>query len=227
MFKSKIRPVIIPQFEHGRLAGTLASLWGNQNFERPVLNFDSFVQGVTFHDWHYGVVDNLEIGGSNEEAWLELVRKGVDYWFTDPNTDIIVKLHIKRLLSSQVSTARESLMDQIERRIAVRLPETSFSREQFEWADRITKFCDRLAFDFSFEEPIKASLLVFADQQASKEANITYEIKAEGQIQISPWPFTVNAFSGFIIGYNELFFPEILRPQLIHFHCEKSIDVSE
>jgi hypothetical protein len=29
MFKSKTRPTVIPQYEHGRLAGTLAAMWGN------------------------------------------------------------------------------------------------------------------------------------------------------------------------------------------------------
>lgn len=62
MFKSKIRSIIIPQYEHGRLAGTVASLWGNDDFARPVIDFASFVQGVALHDWHYGPIDNLPIG---------------------------------------------------------------------------------------------------------------------------------------------------------------------
>ena len=221
MFKSKMRPIIIPQYEHGRLAGTFASLWGNQAFKRPVIDSDSFVKGVTFHDWHYEVIDNLAIGESKEEDWLELVQKGVDYWFDDPVTDIVVKLHIKRLLSSQVSAARESLMDQIEDRIAVQLTKTNFFREQFERIDRITKFCDQRAFDFCFEAPMKATLAVFADETASKETNIEYEIKPQGLIEISPWPFLANAFGGFVIGYHQQGYPETLKPEMINFHCKK------
>jgi hypothetical protein len=221
VFKSKIRPIVIPQYEHGRLAGTFASLWGNQDIKRPLINFDSFVQGVTFHDWHYGVIDHLAIGESAEEDWLEIVQKGIDYWFDDPITDIIVKLHIRRLLSSQVSADRQSLIDQIEDRIAVRLPQTAVSREQFERIDRITKFCDQLAFDFCFEAPMKATLPVFTDQNASKETYIAYEIKPEGQIEISPWPFSVSGFGGFIIGYQQQNYPEILKPEMIHYHCKK------
>ncbi len=33
MFRSKVHQMVIPQYEHGRLAGTFASLWGNQDFE--------------------------------------------------------------------------------------------------------------------------------------------------------------------------------------------------
>ena len=112
-------------------------------------------------------------------------------------------------------------MDLIEDRIAVRLPQTHFSREQFEKIDRITKFCDQLAFDFCFEAPMKVTLPVFADEKASKATNIEYEIKPEGQISITPWPFSVNAFGGFIIGYDQQCYPETLKPQIIQFHCKK------
>ena len=33
MVKSKVRRMVIPQYEHGRLAGTFAWLWGNHDFE--------------------------------------------------------------------------------------------------------------------------------------------------------------------------------------------------
>ena len=221
MFRSKTRSIIIPQYEHGRLAGIFASLWGNQDFRRPVIDFDAFIQGVTFHDWHYGVIDNLAIGESTEEDWLEVVRRGVDFWFDDPITDIVVKLHIKRLLGGQDTTARNALIDQIEARISSRLPETPFTLKQFEWADRITKFCDQVAFDFCVEAPMKASHVVFEDEKASKETNIAFEIKPEGQIEISPWPFSVKAFSGFMIGYQQQGYPETLIPEIIHYHCEK------
>ena len=53
MFKSKLRPITIPQAEHGKLAGTLALLWGNAQIERPAIDFASFVMGVGLHDRGY------------------------------------------------------------------------------------------------------------------------------------------------------------------------------
>jgi hypothetical protein len=50
MFKSKQRPIAIPQWEHQKLAGTLALLWGNADFERPLVAFESFLVGVGLHD---------------------------------------------------------------------------------------------------------------------------------------------------------------------------------
>jgi hypothetical protein len=63
MFTSKQRPIVIPQWEHQKLAGTLALLWGNAEFERPPVPFESFLTGVGLHDRAYGPFDNLPIGG--------------------------------------------------------------------------------------------------------------------------------------------------------------------
>ena len=108
MFKSKVRPIVISQYEHGRLAGTLAAMWGNDDFDKPVIDFTSFVWGVTLHDWHYGVVDNVPIGEANEADWLAMVRKGVDHWFDDPITDIVTKLHMRRLLAGATPLKQRS-----------------------------------------------------------------------------------------------------------------------
>ena len=59
MFQSKIHPLVVPQHEHSRMAGTLAALWGNTSFDGPPILLDSFVKGVTFHDRGYGTFDNL------------------------------------------------------------------------------------------------------------------------------------------------------------------------
>ena len=72
MFKSKQRSIVIPQWEHQKLAGTLALLWGNAEFERPPVPFESFLIGIGLHDRAYGPLDNLPIGGIPEEDWLAL-----------------------------------------------------------------------------------------------------------------------------------------------------------
>ena len=217
MFRSKTRPVIIPQYEHGRLAGTFASLWGNRDFQRPAIDFEAFVQGVAFHDWHYGVVDNFGIGELTEAEWLEIVRKGVAYRFDDPIVDIVAKLHMRRLLGGRDAAVIAELIDRIDIRIAERLPQTNYQREQFEWADRITNCCDMLAFDFSFEQPVKGSLAVFADEKAVEDTTITYEIRPDGEIAVAPWPFCVDAIRGVMIGYHAEDYPGTLKPEIISF----------
>lgn len=217
MFKSKVRSIVVPQSEHGRLSGTLAAMWGNDNFDKPAVDFTSFVRGVALHDWHYGVIDNLPISEASENDWLKTTRRGVEYWFDDPITDIVVKLHIKRLVSGQNTPERKGLINRIELRISERLPQTHFSREQFEWADKITRFCDHLAFDFSFEEPIEHTVSVYSKTTTNKKTPLTYKIKPGGKIEVAPWPFSVDTFSGIIIGYQQADYPETLTPEVVRF----------
>jgi hypothetical protein len=47
-------------------------LWGNADFVRPSVPFDSFVMGIGLHDRAYGPLDNLPIGELPEEEWLAL-----------------------------------------------------------------------------------------------------------------------------------------------------------
>ena len=226
MFKSKVRSIIIPQYEHGRLAGAFASLWDNDDFDKPDIDCAAFVQGVALHDWHYGVVDDLAIGEANEADWLEMVRKGVEYQFADPVTDIVAKLHIKRLLSGQKTPETDALISRIEFRINECLPLTGFSRQQFEWADKITPFCDQLAFDFSFEVPTEAEYAVYAKLNTNQETSISYKIKPGGEVEIALWPFSVDEFSGIIIGYQQAGYPDMLTPEIVHFHvCRRVVKI--
>jgi hypothetical protein len=194
MFKSKVRPINIPQY-----------------------------QGVTLHDWHYGLVDNLPIREAREADWLKMTRKGVEQWFDDPITDMVTKLHLRRLLKGRKSSEAEELIRLIESRIVKRLPQTRFSREQFEWADKITKFCDDLAFDFSFEKPVEKSLLICTEANSSKETPLTYAIRSDGEVRVAPWPFSLPSFSGLIIGYERGWYPDRLQPKVLPYRCQPGI----
>jgi hypothetical protein len=217
MFHSKVRPIIIPQYEHGRLAGILAQHWGNGQFDRPVMNFASFVQGVALHDWHYGFGDNLSIDGADEAEWLTLARRGVALRLDDPITDIVAKLHLRRLLSYNDSPERRMMMARIDDYVVNRLPETGYSRAAFNWADKITRFCDNVAFHFSFEAPCKRTTMVGTRVDEGPETAVSYQIKTNGEVIISPWPFAVPFISGNIMGYQADGYPEVLRPLVVQF----------
>lgn len=215
MFHSKTRPIIIPQYEHGRFAGILAQHWGNEQFARPAMNFAAFAQGVSLHDWHYGFGDNLPIGGANEAAWLVLARQGVALRFDDPITDIVAKLHLRRLLSYAATPERQAMIAQIDDYVNGRLPETGHSRAQFDWADKITRFCDDVAFDFSFEAPLEQTVMVGNEAGKETETAVTYQLKTEGRVLVAPWPFAVPFLSGSILGYQAEGYPDRLRPLVI------------
>ena len=67
MFKSRSRPIVIPQSEHLRLVGTLARLWGNDDFDLPPVERNSMIAGMALHDRGYSQLDNSAIGEMSEE----------------------------------------------------------------------------------------------------------------------------------------------------------------
>jgi len=58
VFRSKGRPIVIQQYEHGRLAGTMASFWGNQEFERLLVDFGAF----SAHEFQGIIIGYCQIG---------------------------------------------------------------------------------------------------------------------------------------------------------------------
>lgn len=216
MFESKIHPLIIPQHEHGRMAGMLAAIWGNRDFDWPVIPPASFVKGVTFHDRGYGTFDDLPIGGIDEADWLAVTEKGIGQRFDDPCADIVALLHLKRLLSSHQSKDRQRLIDQAEVRITGRLPETGFALAAFTWADRITNLCDMIAFDFAFGSPNQATRSVYPRLKSEDEIEISYTLDEKGTIVVQPWPFSLSEYQGFIVGYQREGYPERLEPEILN-----------
>ena len=220
MFISKVRPIVIPQYEHGRLAGLLAQQWGNEQFDRPTMDFASFVQGVALHDWHYGFGDNLPILESSEAEWVAMTRRGLDIQLADPIADIVMKLHLRRLCTYHRTPERKALIDKFDEAVAARLPKTGHTRSEFDWADRITRFCDNVAFQFSFEAVGEWTEGVFTQVGDEGETAVTYHIQSQGQIIIDPWPFTIPAISGMIIGYQRTGYPEQMHPSMLPFQVK-------
>jgi hypothetical protein len=225
MFTSKVRPVVFPQYEHGRLAGTVARAWGNDFFDRPALDFDAFVAGVTLHDWGYGILDNLPIGAAPEEEWLVIIRNNVEKRFDHPTTDIIVKLHLRRLLSMHASPEREALIAEIDERIADRLKGSEASFDEYQRADKITQFCDMLSFSFCFELPGQRTYEVFARRGSAETTNITFEIKAGGEVRVDPWPFSVPILSGVTYAFERQGYPNTLNPLVVPYQIKRSQSV--
>ena len=207
-----------PRFsQHGRLSGVLASLWGNESFDRPVLDFGSFVEGVILHDWNYGLIDTLPIMEAGEEEWLAMAARGVHHTFENPITDIVVKLHLKRLLNSHDYPERQKLARMVDQQVTNRLLQTDFTLADFEWADKITRFCDMVAFDFSFERPTTETIKLYAQRGADQMTPVTYQIRPNGKIHIDPWPFSEPCYSGFILGYQREGYPDNLCPVIVEF----------
>ena len=222
MFISKLRPIAIPQWEHQKLAGTLALLWGNADFERSPVPFESFLTGIGLHDRAYGPLDNLPIGGILEEEWLALTRSGFEMTWADPVADLITKLHLKRLASYGSAPARQALTAEMAQAIQAQVDLHGLDATLFERIDRSTNLCDRIAFDFCFEAPAEGEVRIFPRNDRDEEVAVGYRIE-DGTIRVDPWPFGVDSHSGYLVGYQLEGYPAVLEPVMLPYRLVRSI----
>jgi hypothetical protein len=221
MFKSKIRPIVITQAEHARLSGMLASLWGNADFDRPPLDFASFVLGVTFHDRGYGTIDNKPIGGVPREVWAQTQRDGILASVDDPVANIVTLMHIRRLLTYPGTDETAPLMQLADEHIQAALRHTEHDFDAFKWTDAITRWCDDVTFGFAFESRGRSETKVYPRRGVFEAQPVAFDLRDEGVIAVDPWPFAVESYQGYIIGYELDGYPERLEPVLVPFELRK------
>ena len=214
MFISKRRPITISQAEHQKLAGTLAMFWGNDQFGLPPIAFESFHTGIALHDRVYGVLDNLPIGAISESEWIALTWRGFDMTWDDPLADLIAKRHLQRLMSYGNSEERQQGARTMAATIAALVAQHGLDAALFDRIDRITDLCDRIAFDFCFEEPAQGSVKVFPRNDQPEEIAISYHVDG-AHIHIAPWPLRVEALEGYLVAYQLDGYPERLEPVLV------------
>ena len=185
MFRSKRRPVVYSQAEHARLAGAIAAAWRPEDVPLP---FDSFVRGVTLHDRGYGELDDDPIGGGmSDERWTEIQTRGFRMRSGDDVTDLVVALHIRRLIGDE---AEHPLAREIDAALGD-VPEAARA------ADRITELCDRVSFAFCFEEPASG-------------AGFTYD--GDETVVLDPWPLAVPELRCVVGGFAADGYPGRLEP---------------
>ena len=220
MFKSKLRPIVIPQTEHGKLAGALAFLWGNAQFDQPTIDFSSFVTGVELHDRGYGFMDTAPLLETSEETWLQLTRHGFYLPMADPSADLIVKLHLKRLTSYDKTAPRQTFLAEMTHVIENQIAQHHLDREEFQRIDRITNFCDSLSFNFCFEQPAQGTVNVFPKNDSATPIPLNYAINA-GEIIIDPWPLAVESYTGYLVGYQSQGYPTMPAPVMVPYRITK------
>ena len=220
MFKSRRRPIVTPQSEHLRLVGTLAMLWGNDDFDIPPIEQASMIAGMGLHDRGYGFLDNSPIGGMSEEEWNGIARRGFYMQYSDVTADTIAKYHVRRLASHNDSAERKAMAAEFSQVIDEQLKRHNLSRELFDRVDRITNFCDKISFDFCMDAPGADSVSVFARNHDDIETAVAYHVE-DGVITAAPWPFSVDLYEGYIIAYRLEGYPEKLDPFILKYTLKK------
>jgi hypothetical protein len=220
MFKSKLRPIVIPQSEHLKLVGTLALLWGNADFDLPPVERLSMVAGMGFHDRGYGFLDNSPIGAMSDDEWEGIARRGFFTQYTDTTADLIAKYHFRRLATSSATDQRRALASEFSEEIERQLSRNHFSKELFDRIDRITNLCDLISFNFCFELPASGEVSILPRNNETLEVPVKFHVE-DGTISVSPWPFSIENYQGYISGYKKDGYPSQLDPVILPFYLSK------
>jgi len=187
MFRSSRRDVVFPQMEHAAFAAGIALQWR----ERPNVPFDSFMRGIALHDRGYGELDEDEIGAVEQPRWLEIQRRGFGGRGEDPVVDLVVSLHVARLVGDDDPSLGERLPELLER--------AGVGQAVAVAADRITNLCDRISFDVCLEQPAEGSV-----------GEIAYAYDGGNRVTVEPWPFAADRFAALLIGYRAEGYPHTL-----------------
>ena len=220
MFKSKRRGIVTPQAEHLRLVGTLAMLWGNAEFDLPPIERNSLIAGMGLHDRGYGALDNSPIGGMSEDEWNGIARRGFSMPCSDIVADTIVKYHVRRLASHDESAERKAMTAEFSQAIDGQLKQHNLSKPLFDRTDRITNLCDKISFDFCMDVPDSGEVSIFPRNDEDAEIPVQYHVE-DGMIHVNPWPFSVDAYEGYLIAYRSDGYPERLDPFILPYRLQR------
>jgi hypothetical protein len=95
------------------------------------------------------------------------------------------------------------------------------SKEEFEFADKITEIADDVAFDFSLGDDSTGEVSVFAKHDSKEKTIIEFKIE-KGAISMNPWPLSTDYFKSSIKGYSKENYPERLEEQEVEFIINKN-----
>jgi hypothetical protein len=204
MFRSP-SGVVVPQAEHARMSGAIAAVWA-----RPQpLPFESLIRGVTLHDRGYGELDNDQIGVVEPERWVVIQRRGFTDRSGDAVVDLVVALHIRRLIGDDEQPARAELAREIDAALPELRAAAGLDEEEARAADGVTEVCDRLSFVFCSGEA-----------ESGDVRGIRYRYDGSETLVLEPWPLAVPWLAGVVGGFAADAYPDRLAPIVRLFRLE-------
>ena len=205
MFASRRRSIVFPQAEHARFSGALAFAWA----ERPRLPFAAFVRGVADHDRGYGERDCDPIGGViGSERWVDVQRRGFTPRGEDAVVDLVVALHVRRLLSSQEDEHERAAYAEVDQLLPSLLDTAGVTSQDAEAADEITNVCDVISFEFCFESPSERDVRGYH-----------VALDGNGAIDVAPWPFELPRLLGLVTAFTARGYPDQLVPVVVPYEA--------
>ncbi len=209
MFRSRRREVVFPQREHARFAAAVADAWSDA-FAPVRLPRERFVLGVAEHDRGYAEHDADEIGNLPPGRWVEIQARGFAPTRQDAVVDLVVALHVRRLVSSGRDEESRRALTAMDAELPALVVAAGVSADDAAAADRITDLCDRISFDFCLEAPATGAVAVIGAEGAATE--VRYALDGNGGVTLEPWPLDVERLAGTVQGFASARYPDDLEP---------------
>jgi hypothetical protein len=209
VFRSRRREVVFPQREHARFAASIAVAWSDA-FAPIRLPRERFVLGVAEHDRGYVEHDADEIGSLPAGRWLAIQERGFAAMHDDAVVDLVVGLHVRRLVSSGRDQATSSVLAAMDAEVPALVRAAGVSAEDACAADRVTDLCDRISFDFCLEEPASGSVEVVRNHGTATA--VRYVLDGHGAVTLEPWPLAVERLAGTVQAFAAERYPDDLEP---------------
>ena len=209
MFRSRRRDVVFPQREHARFSAEIAAAWSDA-FAPVRLERGAFVRGVAEHDRGYDDHDADEIGNLPPGRWLAIQQRGFPPSGEDAVVDLVVALHVRRLVSSARDAESRRVLEEMDDRLPEILRAAGVAEEDARAADRITDLCDRISFDVCLEQPDSGSVAVVGP--GGELRDVRYAVDGHGGVVVDPWPLAVDRVTGTLQGFAAAGYPEHLEP---------------
>jgi hypothetical protein len=128
------------------------------------------------------------------------------------------KIHA-RLASHDESPERKAMTAEFSQGIDKQLKQHNLSREVFDRTDRITNVCDKISFDFCMDVPASDRVSIFPRNNGNEEVLVQYHVE-NGVIRVTPWPFSIASYEGYLIAYRSDGYPEKLDPIILPYRLE-------
>lgn len=138
------------------------------------------------------------------ERWVGIQRRGFTPSGEDAVVDLVVALHVRRLLSSQDDDHERAAYAEVDRLIPSLLQRAGVTQEDGETADAITNVCDVISFEFCFESPSERDVRGYH-----------VVLDGHGRVNVDPWPFALPRLLGLVTAFTADGYPDRARPVVV------------